>query len=226
MSQIPIVINNFNRLSTLEKLVDQLLLLDYTNITVLDMSSTYPPLLQYYKQNKSIKVVTIPNKYGQKAFWKQGVISKFSQPWIAYTDSDIELNIDTPKGFIEDMIVAAHDFRIGKVGLALGIDNIQNDFLKSIIYPIERKYWDTKLPYKKYPAYFAPVDSTFCVVRTSDPFSYNAIRLGGIMTCIHVPWNTDWSNLTEEEKYYIETADPNIATYVGHYNNWLKLQNA
>ena len=48
-TEIPIIINNFNRLSTLKELLTSLEQRGYNNIHILDNASTYPPLLAYYK---------------------------------------------------------------------------------------------------------------------------------------------------------------------------------
>ena len=47
--EIPIIINNFNRLDTLQKLIASLEIRGYRNIYIIDNLSTYPPLLDYYK---------------------------------------------------------------------------------------------------------------------------------------------------------------------------------
>ena len=51
VSSIPIIINNYNRYSAFIKLVDWLSSAGFVNIIVLDNQSTYPPLLEYYKNN-------------------------------------------------------------------------------------------------------------------------------------------------------------------------------
>ena len=46
---VPIVINNFNRVNTLITLIHGLEIRGYNNIYIIDNNSTYPPLLEYYK---------------------------------------------------------------------------------------------------------------------------------------------------------------------------------
>lgn len=41
--EIPVIINNFNRLTTLKQLTKALVDRGYTNIYILDNASTYPP---------------------------------------------------------------------------------------------------------------------------------------------------------------------------------------
>src|SRR6478735_5924159 len=103
---IPIVILNRDRLSCTERLVDHLLLLGYDDITILDIASTYPPLLEYY--TTCLADVIMADDRGHKVLWTAGYINRWQNyPFIAVTDSDIQLHPDTPKGFIEQMITVA-----------------------------------------------------------------------------------------------------------------------
>ena len=45
---IPIIINNYNRLEMLTKLIHSLESKGYHNLYIIDNQSTYPPLLEYY----------------------------------------------------------------------------------------------------------------------------------------------------------------------------------
>jgi len=229
MNSIPVIIINMNRVSTLEKLVDQLLILGYFDIFIFDMGSTYPPLIDYYRQNEGVRFSLLEHQNrGHKCFWTDSVIDLFKDyPWIAVTDSDIELNIDTPAGFIEKMIAIAQLYNKDKAGLAIEYEDISNPFLKQIIEPIERNYWKKAMPIdwsnsKQGVIYIAPVDTSFCVVRTDKPFQYDALRVPDEFTCRHIPWYVNFSELSEEEAYFLEHADEKISTYKQHYLNWLK----
>lgn len=222
MSNIPIIICNKERLSTTRRLVIDLLNLGYTNIHILDMVSTYEPLLSWYKSQEHITVHYVEENIGHKALYNTRIIEMFKNyPFVVYTDSDIQLNEHTPAGFIGQMICIAKDYRLDKVGLAIEYKSITNPVYKEIITPIESRYWQNRIPHKSLELYMAPVDTTFAVVRTDRPFTYNAIRIAGDYTCIHVPWNSNWNMIDEEERYYMTHADPDISTQVQHYNNWL-----
>jgi hypothetical protein len=214
----PIIILNKNRLSTTEKLCDHLLLLGYDNITILDIASTYGPLMQYYLTCPA--EVIMADDIGHKGLWNAGYIDRWSNyPWICVTDSDIELHPDTPKGFIEKMITVAKDYRVNKVGLAIEYKNISNPVLKQIITPIEQNYWKQRLFHDKYEVYNAPVDTTLCIVQPLMSFQYQALRIAN-WPIKHLDWYSDWNNLTEEELYYFEHCDPKVATTASHYNKW------
>ena len=67
--EIPIIINNFNRLSSLLRLIDALTSCGYTRIYILDNASTYPPLLSYY-ESCPFEVIRLGRNLGFKALWK------------------------------------------------------------------------------------------------------------------------------------------------------------
>lgn len=219
MSNIPCVLVNRDRLSTTRKLCEDLHVLGYTNIHIVDMNSSYYPLLEWYKSQTLANVIYIQENAGQQVLWKTGLMKKFSDhPFIAYSDSDVELNPNTPKGFIEQLIVIAKDFRINKVGLAIQIDDLPANPLCDLIRSIETNYWKHRIEYGKLELYDSPLDTTFSVVRTNLPFTYKAVRVGGDYTCKHIPWYTDFDNLSAEEEYFITHADPQVSTYAAHYH--------
>ena len=221
MSNIPIIILNRDRLTYLERLVGQLLLLGYDNLFVLDMGSTYEPLLDYYSTCKDFTLIMEENT-GHKTLWDKGILRDLfrNYEWVAVTDSDISLSLDTTAGFIEQMIIVAKDFRVDKVGLAIQYQDITNPILKEIIEPIESQYWKHELAHPRHKCYLAPVDTTMCIVRPGLPFEYPAVRLAN-WTIIHHDWYSDWSNLTPEEQYYMDHADATIATTKQHYLQWM-----
>lgn len=224
---IPVILFNHNRLSTTIKLVKDLHILGYKSIYILDLGSTYQPLLDWYIENdgKSISVIYHSNG-GHKAFWTDGIIDRFKEhPWVVISDTDIELNKSTPKGFIENMVTIGEQYKVDKVGLAIRIDNLPvNDYTESV-HKIEDRYWTRPLPYPNRKIYDAITDTTFCVVRTNTPYLWGpAIRVAGRFTCIHTPWYLDFNTLSEEEVYYFEHADPRISEHTQRYLQWKQQQ--
>lgn len=213
MRNTPIVICNRDRLSTTEKLCDQLLLLGYENIYILDNASTYPDLIKWYESSCPAQVIYLSN-LGHQALWHSGILNDLSEhEYIVYTDSDIELNIDSYKGFIEDMIQVAKDFNVDKVGLAIQIDDIPVNHLTNVVRDIERRYWQVQLPHPTQIVYRALVDTTFAVMKRTSQYNWNGLRVAGNLTCRHMPWYNNWDNLSEEEHYYTQHADRRIATF-------------
>jgi GT2 family glycosyltransferase len=210
---IPIIINNFNRLTTTRKLVSDLKRLGYTEIHILDNNSTYPPLLEWYDTEPCIVYRLNDNLQGL-SIYNSSYIEDFKEyPWIVYTDSDIELNPDTPPLFIEYLINLAEKYSINKVGLAIRIDDLPETPFATEYKNWEQKYWTTS---PEPDVYEAHIDTTFCIIKPTLPFDYIALRIAGNLTCRHIPWYNDFDNLDEEEKYFIETS-LEVSTYKRYY---------
>jgi hypothetical protein len=101
--QIPIIINSFNRLSTLKLLIASLEERGWTNIHILDNCSTYPPLLEWFK-TIPYEVIHLPGNLGFKALWKHKPSRKrFCGDYYIYTDADLVLGEKCPADIIERM---------------------------------------------------------------------------------------------------------------------------
>jgi hypothetical protein len=203
----PIVINNFNRLTTTRKLVDKLSELGYNNIHIIDNNSTYYPLLIYYNNCKCI-VKRLEHNSGQLAIYNSDYINNF-KGWVAYTDSDIELNPLTPQTFIQQMIEVAEKYNYTKVGLALEISDLPNTPYANQAREWESKYWTEEIEPNVYKAH---VDTTFCIIKQGLPFSYEALRIGGNLTARHMPWYNDPDELDEEEEYIFMHSSSEFST--------------
>lgn len=218
MSKIPIIINNFNRLTSTKRLADDLYILGYSNIHILDNNSTYPPLLDWYKDCGYV-VKRLEENQEFLAIYNSGYINEFiNEPWVAYTDCDIELNPNTPYNFIEILIEKTEKYNYTKGGLALKISDLPDNPYSQHYKGWEEKYWENEVEPNVYKA---QVDTTFCVIKPGLPFDYQAIRVGGNMTAKHCPWYTDFNNLDEEEKYYLATSSDK-SSYKRFYQNHLK----
>lgn len=206
---IPVVINNFNRLTTTKKLADDLSKLGYTDIHILDNNSEYLPLLAWYDECP-YTVVRLGKNLGQLAIYNSDYINKF-KGWVAYSDSDIELNSNTPRGFVERMIQLAEKHNKIKAGLALRTYDIPNTRYGLYVKWQEEKYW-LDIDQLEEEVYEAHVDTTFSVIQVGQPFTYEAIRIAGDMTARHIPWYLDYENLNEEEKFIIEHSNSEFST--------------
>jgi hypothetical protein len=214
-SNIPIVINNRNRLTPVIKMIDHLNRLGYSRIFILDNDSTYPPLLEWYKTCKA-QVQYIGENMGHQALWKHGILNMFKKhPFIVYTDSDIELNPNTPEGFIETLIILAKDYRAEKAGLAIHYQDIPPSLGNDRSRLIEERYWKKRLAHPHYEVYDAYIDTTFAVVKSASTYSWahKAVRVAGEFTCRHTPWYLDYNNLNQEEQYYIDNANEKFCSY-------------
>ena len=101
---IPIIINNFNRLSMLRKLICGLEQRGYTNIWIIDNNSTYPPLLEWMNEMKDkYHLVRLQKNVGHLSLFETGLYKRFWKGYYIYTDSDISIPDYVPNDFVERM---------------------------------------------------------------------------------------------------------------------------
>ena len=86
--QIPIIINSFNRLTTLKQLISSLEQRGLTNIYILDNNSTYPPLLEWLKKSP-YEVIHLPGNLGFKALWRPSLHERDSVATTIYIPMQI-----------------------------------------------------------------------------------------------------------------------------------------
>ena len=203
--QIPIIINNFNRLTFLHQLIDKLEKCGYVNIYIIDNASTYPPLLEYYK-NIPYKIFRLKENIGFLSLWKTGIYKQFSNQYFVYTDSDVVPDDDCPKDFLYYFYSLMKRYpRASKIGFGLKIDDLPNTFKnKAKVLKWEKRFWEKPLDKD---IYRAPIDTTFALYRPNVKggayFHDFMIRTAGLYQAKHLPWYNDDDNLTEEESYYI-----------------------
>ena len=201
---IPIIINNFNRLDSLAKLITSLEERGYRNIVILDNDSTYPPLLDFYKKTP-YEVIYLHENIGFLALWKTDVYKRFKKSFYVYTDSDIILDEQCPNDFMSFFLsVLLKKSACMKVGFGIRIDNLPDCYReKESVISWERQYWTNRVD--KY-LFRARVDTTFALYRPyckggSSP--HLVFRTDFPFVIQHLPWYQDTNNLSEEEKYYI-----------------------
>lgn len=213
---IPVIIINYNQLFYLQQLVDFLLERKFTNIVIIDNASTYEPLLDYYeKMDKTLKIERMTVNEGHKVFFKnKNLQKKYGQGFYFLTDSDILPNSNLPKDFDNNMLqnLLKYYKKINKVGFAIDTESIPDYYpLKSKVAKWEARFWSDEIEKN---LYFAYIDTTFALYKPKYPSSIfklfkpmTAIRMAGDFTCKHGGWYIDPRNLTEENLYYIETAN-------------------
>ena len=205
---IPIIINNYNRLTTLKKLTNYLEINGYTNIYILDNQSSYPPLLDFY-QTCEYRVFSLKKNYGSKALWKSGIWLKFMFSNFVYTDSDVLPVDECPNDFLEYFYKLLVKYpNIHKVGFSIKIDDLPDTFInKSKVINWEKRYYNKEIENN---IYLAPIDTTFALYR---PFSKSGrrddnapiLRVGFPYQIRHLPWYIDNNKLDLEEEFYINS---------------------
>ncbi|WP_209309894.1 glycosyltransferase family 2 protein [Salinimicrobium oceani] len=206
--QIPIIINNFNRVTTLKQLIFDLESRGYYNIEIIDNNSSYPPLLEYYEQC-SYKVHRLKKNIGFKALWKSGLWYKFLRGYYCYTDSDLSLNEDCPDDFMEVFYRLLKKYpEVFKVGFSLKINDLPDEYdRKQEVVDWESRFYTQE---KEENVFIAPIDTTFALYR---PFarrgkrdgSDEILRVGPPYQCQHLPWYVNSAAPSEEELFYINS---------------------
>jgi len=94
-----------------------------------------------------------------------------------------------------------------KVGFGLRIDDIPDHYAhKAEVLSWERQFWREEI---LSGVYRAAIDTTFALYRPGRGHWYlNGLRTSTPYLARHLSWYIDSANLTEEERYYREHADP------------------
>lgn len=200
---VPVVINNFNRVIVLEQLVDWLRRAGMRRIYILDNASTYPPVLDYYRRIEGVTVVPLGKNIGFRALWRSRFFLSVAQHYYVYTDPDVLPVQECPL----DVVLHLHQVLMRfadkqKAGLGLKIDDLPDCYTrKNDVVQWEQKYWQRELA----PGVFdAPVDTTFALYRpwARGGWWIPSVRTGGPLLLRHMPWYADSNAPDDEERFY------------------------
>jgi len=196
----------YNRLTIPKKLAENLADTGCEPI-LLDNSSTYPPLLEWYK-SCPFKVHTFNKKYGERVFWDSKLFDEYDDEYYIVTDHDLDIS-SVPSDYAEKLINGLNNKEITKCGLSLDIYDLPNTEYSEAIIGCETKYWNEK---DYLGNYIAGVDTTFAMYdrkRQTDGWDsgdkfYYGTRLPAPYTAKHMPWYLKEDSLEhdEEERYY------------------------
>ena len=201
----PIIINSFNRLTYIRRLVDSLRARDYENLYVIDNASTYEPLLDYYR-DAQLKVFALDRNVGYLALWTTPVGAEFVGGHYVYTDSDIEPAPECPDDFI-DRFREGLDLhpRTQKVGFGLKIDDLPGHYpLRERVIDHEKRFWTSPV---SGGLYRAAIDTTFALYRPGAAGGswLRSLRTGEPYVARHLPWYEDPEHPSDEELNYLAT---------------------
>lgn len=203
-ADIPVIINNFNRLTTLRRLIDSLTSRGITNIVILDNASTYEPLLQWYRTTP-YKVIHLGANLGFKAMWRSPLTRDLRRRWFIYTDSDVELSPECPADIVERLlhVMTVEKPWAIKAGPSLAIDDLPDCFAdKEKVIAHESKFWQRR----DNDLFRAPIDTTFALYRPLSGLNRSraaeCYRLAPPYTLKHLPWYNDSAHPTDEELFY------------------------
>jgi len=212
---IPVYIPTFNNPTFTRMMVSQLKEWNIGNITIIDNKSTFPEmltLLDIYEHE--IKVIRLDKNYGPRHLFNR-VFLELLPEIFCVTDPDLQFNKEMPGNFLHTLYDLTCKYQIGKAGLALDISdselmNTEKYLIGDNYYHIwdwESQFWTQLIDYTTddNPVYNAIVDTTFALYNKKyykyDNF-FNAVRVGGNLTCRHLPWYRDFKLPLSETEFY------------------------
>lgn len=229
IKDIPFIICNFNQLTFLRNLINQIRFYYPENtVVVVDNGSNYEPLLFYYdwlRQQQPISNVDVV-KYPTNDFIKN--VSQFVgeafklNDYIVLTDPDLSIHPATPPNFLEIFKTAIDTYGFHHAGFGLKTDDIpawnpkaewiQGDEKALLAHAV--KIFMGEFPIQNgtvYTGYKAPIDTTFALYKRDNggwasPMSGenwgNCVRLFEVH---HLPWYLHKDYLNPEMQNYFAT---------------------
>lgn len=205
MKSTPIIINCFNRFDPLKMEIEALVKRGYTNITLIDNTSTYPPLLEWYK-TCGFKVIYMPKNYGSKVL---GAVAELrpiiKSDWYVYSDNDVVPTDECPEDFIDNMIEVGKQSTAVKIGLSLKLDDLPGHYRhKQRVINWESQFKRGEVMNTRHGiCRKAAIDTTFAVCRPEfhGGWTKNSYRMDHPYEARHMPWYYDMDNLPEDEQY-------------------------
>ena len=197
--EIPIIINNRNRLLFLKEQLNWFEKNNYKNILILDNQSTYLPLLDFYEKT-NYQIVRFNKNFGYLSLWKTSLFNKFKNNFYVYTDPDILPIDECPGDFLNIFYQNLINFNdIDKIGFGLKIDDISISD-KEFIISNEKKFWKKK--YMNTNFYSAPIDTTFALYKPMKFGGYwlKSLRSNYPYIAKHLPWYQT-NNISEDAFY-------------------------
>ncbi len=200
--EIPVVINNYNRIICLRKLIDWLEKAGMKNIYIIDNNSSYPELLEYY-QKTSHTVIQMNANIGYKSIWDTIIHLWFRGLPYIYTDPDILPIEECPLNavrYFQELLVKYPAYT--KVGFGLKIDDIPDYYPnKEDVIQWESKFWEKQISENIFQA---DIDTTFALYKpmTKNQQWGKTLRTSGKYMARHLPWYENPEVLSEEEIHY------------------------
>jgi len=216
--EMPVMIICYNNGVYVENLVRQLNGFDITPV-VIDNRSSDQKTLTTLAQLAAEKQAYIA--YSEKNFGHfVGLLDPIYQQLpnhFAYTDPDLDLNKNLPKDFLQKLINLTNEYQVYKAGFALDLlddepvieasqrishtkpFDYQNDFS---VRQFEAQFWRLPIQHDALEIYYARIDSTFAVYNKQQYRGdfYDAIRVAGDYSAIHLPWFPRLDIMNEDQK--------------------------
>jgi hypothetical protein len=209
---VKFIIISRNRASLVKNAVDFALQKPEVHIHIMDMNSQYAPLIEYLILIGNNPRVTVHNleNLGPRRLWVNDTfknIAGFPNGFFL-SDGDIDYS-DTSIEIFDFFIKLSKEFPgIRKIGSALRMDDLPRNSLKSKnISDGELTNWDSRRFIDR-TLFLAPADTQFAYYPryTEIFYLWPAIRVAGPYQIRHMPWYYNNEKMSEEEKFYVESA--------------------
>ena len=224
---VPILINSFNRLSCLRRLIMWLARAGYRRIYVIDNNSSYPPLLAFLaalKDGGTATVIRLDRNVGHLAIWRENLLASLGiDTEYVYTDPDIVPAECCPGDVVAGLqAVLADNPSVAVAGLGLRLDDLPDTYrFKAEAIAWERQFW---LAPAASGLFHSQVDTTFALYRPGSGHCIGrpAIRTGWPCVAAHTSWYADDRKPSEEDVWYTHAAAPGTSHWsVAKLPDWL-----
>lgn len=200
------IIVNRNLLSSLKDTVEFLRKEPRINrILIVDHDSTYPELLEWYK-NTDEEVDYVKSNGSAQNAWNHKY-SDVRKQYFILADPDCSYE-GVPDDWLDKMFDVLNNTDAFKVGFSLEIDDLPDTEIGRDAHQHESKYWTKRTDH----GWDAHIDTTFALYKPNSQFSYDAVRLDKPYCIKHVPWYLTSETLPEEWKYYLD--------HCSHVSTW------
>ncbi len=213
VKDIPIIINNYNRLEYLQQQVEWLMQSGHFNIHIIDNASTYPPLINFYKKTK-LRVYVLDRNVGHEAFWRTHLFQRFGRYYHVLTDPDVLPDDNTPNDFLAYFYELLQQYPLmKKVGFGMRTDDLPDYYPKKqeVINWENKMYADEIEP----AVYKSKIDTTFALYRPGAFLQCwdDTFRTGAPYLLRHMPWYENPTAMNEESIYYLDHAGISSSWY-------------
>lgn len=212
---IPFVIVARDRVSYTSLLINWLESVGHQNIIICDNNSSYEPMLELLN-NTPHTVFSSKDINGHLSPWFNGLVDSFGKNTNYFvSDCDVVPDESCPKNTIEylnDSFNFYKKHQVNKIGLSLRIDDLPDCYTnKEQVIRWESQFWMHKINDHFFNAI---VDTTFAIYGPdSNPNVFNSLRTAPPYSARHLPWYSNSSSPTEEEKHYFSRADQSVTTW-------------
>ncbi len=219
-TDVPVLINSFNRLRSLRHLVDWLRRAGQRRIVIIDNGSSFPPLLAWLDRIERLgwcRVIRLGFNHGHLALWRKNLLAALDiRSEFVYTDPDVVPAASCPLDIVARLQRLLRDEPgIHRAGLGLDLGSIPHHYQhRNSVLAWERQFWLHPVT----PTLFrAALDTTFALYRPGSCHDYAlpTLRTGAASVALHEGWSIDSRSPSEEDRFYFGAADPAITSWGG-----------